>query len=412
MYTTPIYSTVPRQSLDRRNMRVVVAGIFGAIVVLAGAGVVIGVVRSAIHPVPATEKTTSSQNGTAPSGAGSRSTPSTSPKTGTSSQPQSATGPKSATGAAPSPSASSRVGSSTPSTSPQAGGTSAAPSYTAPPQPTSDACGPLIRKSDGSNWRCVFNDDFDGTSLNKANWAVATSPNDFFQWFECYTDRSQNVNVGNGKLYLSSLREVPQIPCGHVGGKDFSGGMVRTLNKFHLTRGKVDIRIKFPPSKSTYGVGTSLWLFHVPAPGSGSDAGAYGKWPASGEIDIAEHYAPFDDYVNPSLHYNVQSGHRLQSSCGQENYNAETTTARCLVSGATTSFHTYSVEWTTDTITMLYDGKPVFVDKWKSTQGGTAPFDQPFYLNITQGFSNLPIPGPYGAALPATAEVEYVKIWQ
>jgi beta-glucanase (GH16 family) len=274
-----------------------------------------------------------------------------------------------------------------------------------------DACGPAIPKYSGGYWSCVFNDDFNGNSLNTANWSVAVSPNDFFQFFECYANRPENVSVGNGVLTLTSRREIPQLPCGFLGGRDFSGGMVRTLNKQHLNRGKVEIRAKFPPSKGQYGIGTSLWMFHVPS-GGNSDAGSYGKWPASGEIDIAEQYAPFDNYVNPSLHYNVKSGHRLQSSCGQENYNAETVTARCLVNGATTGFHTYGMEWTNNTITMLYDGKPVLVDKWNSTQGGSAPFDRPFYLNITQGFSNLPIPGPYNAILPASSQIDYVKIWQ
>lgn len=305
--------------------------------------------------------------------------------------------------------------SSTGGTSPSAPKTSASSgSVTAPssPAPTGDACGPYIKKSNGANWNCVFNDDFNGTSVDPAKWSVATSPDDFMQIFECYSNRPQNVYVSDGMLNLVSRRENPQIPCGWVGGKDFSGGMVRTLNKFHLTRGKVEIRIKFPSSQNQYGIATSLWMFHVPAPGGGSDAGYYGKWPASGEIDIAEVYGPFDDYVNPSLHYDVQGGHRLQSSCGGENYNAQTVTARCLVRGANTGFHTYGMEWTANTVTIFYDNKPVLVDKWDSKQGGTAPFDKPFYLNITQGFANLLLPGPYSAVLPATAQVDYVKMWQ
>ena len=180
-----------------------------------------------------------------------------------------------------------------------------------------------------------------------------------------------------------------------------------------MTKGKVEIRIKIPQSKGQFGIGTSLWMYPYPSgqPGAG-DSGWYGPWPASGEIDIAEMYGPYDDYANPSLHYNVKSGHKLQSSCGQENYNADTVTARCNVPGAATGFHTYSVEWTTDTITMFYDGKKVLVDKWDSAQGGTAPFDKPFFLNLTQCFANMPIPGPYSAVLPATSQVDYVKIWQ
>jgi len=280
-------------------------------------------------------------------------------------------------------------------------------------QPTSDACGSYKYKANGSRWTCTFSDDFSGTSLNISKWAVATSPNDFFQFYECYYNRPENVYVGGGYLNLVSRREIPQIGCGWLGGRDFSGGMVRTYKKHSVNRGKIEIRLKIPQSKGKFGIGTSLWMIPVPSgkPGAG-DAGWYGAWPASGEIDIAEMYGPYDDYANPSLHYNVKSGHRLQYSCGQENYNTETVTARCNVPGAATGFHTYGVEWTNDTITMLYDGKKVLVDKWNSNQGGPAPFDQDFYLNITQGFANIPIPGPYSAVLPATAQVDYVRIWQ
>jgi len=343
---------------------------------------------------PSSQSGSSSSDSSKNSAAGSNKNKATSPSA-KSSTPQSPT-----SGGSP----------SAPKTTASSGGTTAPASP--PSGPTGDACGPYIKKSNGTNWNCVFNDDFNGTSVDPAKWSVAISPDDFIQIFECYSKSPQNVYVSGGTLNLVSRREIPQIPCGWVGGRDFSGGMVRTLNKFHLTRGKVEIRIKFPSSSNQFGIGTSLWMFHVPAPGSGSDAGYYGKWPSSGEIDIGEIYGPFDDYVNPSLHYDVKSGHRLQSSCGGENYNAETVTARCQVIGATTGFHTYGVEWTTDTMVMLYDNKPVFVDKWDSAQGGTAPFDRPFYLNINQGFANLLIPGPYSAVLPATSQVDYVKIWQ
>jgi len=301
-------------------------------------------------------------------------------------------------------------------TSSGGGSPSPAPSYTppsAPPQPTADACGAYIYRSNGTRWNCTFVDDFNGSQLNLSKWSVATSPNDFFQLFECYYDRPENVYVSGGYLNLVSRRENPQLGCGWRGGVGYSGGMVRTYKKHNINRGKVEIRIKAPRSNGQYGIGTSLWMIPVPSgrPGAG-DAGWYGAWPASGEIDIAEIYGPFDDFVNPSLHYNVKNGHRLQYSCGQENYNAETVTARCNVPGATTGFHTYSVEWENDTITMVYDGKKVLVDKWNSTQGGTAPFDKDFYLNITQGFANIPIPGPYNAVLPATSQIDYVKIWQ
>lgn len=428
MEPSGIFSNSPQNENKRRSRKVILIGTLcaGAIIIglVAWAGISYFRTLNNKNPSTASNENSASEhtseentNGSSsPSSSSQNSSSSSSPTAKSGTNPQTKPGSPVKNGKPSSPTSPL----STTTTPKQSGSTSPSPTPTptAPPQPgtptpTSDACGSYVYKPNGERWVCVMADNFDGTQLNTKIWSVATSPNDFFQWFECYYNRPENVNVSGGTLNLTSRRENPQIPCGWRGGVDFSGGMVRTYQKLHINKGRVDIRIKIPQSKGQFGIGTSLWMLPYPSgqPGAG-DAGWYGPWPASGEIDIAEMYGPYDDYANPSIHYNVKSGHKLQSSCGGENYNAETVTARCNVPGAATGFHTYSVEWTTNTITMLYDGKKVLVDKWDSTQGGTAPFDKPFFLNITQGFANMPIPGPYSAVLPATSQIDYVKIWQ
>ena len=385
------------------QIRIIVASMLCSVVLFFGVGFGVKVLWTSIN---STNEAKSADNNVSGSEASAVEGPGDDlSKENISASTPSATGTQPAQGSATNPKSSGSNGSSGTKTSQAPSGSS--------PQSTADACGTIIYKPDGNRWNCVFIDNFNGSSLDLSKWSVATSPNDFFQLFECYYDRSENVYVAGGYLNLVSRRENPQIGCGWRGGVGFSGGMVRTYKKHNVNRGKVEIRMKIPESKGQYGIGTSLWMIPVPSgrPGAG-DAGWYGAWPSSGEIDIAEMYGPFDDYANPSLQYNVKSGHRLSYSCGQENYNAETVTARCNVPGAATSFHTYSVEWMDNTITMVYDGKKVLVDKWDSTQGGTAPFNKDFYLNITQGFANMPIPGPYNSVLPATAQIDYVKIWQ
>jgi len=263
-----------------------------------------------------------------------------------------------------------------------------------------------------TGWQLVFSDDFNGTTLDRNKWSVSISPNDFFQWWnDCYRDDPANVKVSNGALELSTVRVPGRYNCGLLGHREWTGGMVRTLGKFNTDHGKIEMRVQFPDTKSKIGLQSALWMFPV------SEA-KYGKWPSSGEIDIAEQYGPFPEMLNPSLHYDLSDvndkTHTVVSPACQWNLimNVNTVSTGCAVPGATTGYHTYSVEWYKNVMVFKYDGKEVLRDTWKSKQGGTAPFDQPFYLNMTQGVGTLQNMANNDTPPLATMKIDYVKVWK
>jgi beta-glucanase (GH16 family) len=90
-------------------------------------------------------------------------------------------------------------------------------------------------------------------------------------------------------------------------------------------------------------------------------------------------------------------------------------TAKKEISNAETEFHIYAVEWTKDYIKGFVDGVEYFrFDNDGTGNKHTWPFDAPFYLKL-----NLAWGGDWGAAqgidesaLPATYEIDYVRVYQ
>ena len=77
---------------------------------------------------------------------------------------------------------------------------------------------------------------------------------------------------------------------------------------------------------------------------------------------------------------------------------------------------TSAVEWNTTTMTFIYDGRPCFSHAWKPAgMASPAPFDEPYFLilnqSITQTFGANAF-DPERTPLPATMQVDYVRVWQ
>jgi beta-glucanase (GH16 family) len=259
-----------------------------------------------------------------------------------------------------------------------------------------DPCGPSVRKSTGGKWVCTMADDFTGTSVNSSKWVPATTASTGVTYGECFVDSPNNIRVSDGTLKLTVRKEAEPFVCKNPNGDfttQYTSGWLTGWSKFSQTYGRFEIRAAFPAAK-TAGLHSALWLWPV-------DPNKYGSWPASGEIDIAEFYTAYPDRVIPYVHY---EGDALDPNA-TNNY--------CFVERPE-DFHTYVVEWTPQTITVLYDGKACIVDDWKpTTLTKPAPFDHPFFLNLTQAL------GSYGnkydestTPLPATMTIDRVRVWK
>jgi beta-glucanase (GH16 family) len=255
-------------------------------------------------------------------------------------------------------------------------------------------CGTAVPKATGGYWTCTFADEFSGSALSSARWvALTTAASGYTNNYECYTNSRNNVSVGNGVLSLTVRKEASPFTCKSPWGSwttQYTGGFATTWSKFSQAHGRYEIRAKFPPA-TVAGLQSALWLWP-------NDANRYGAWPASGEIDIAEFYSQYPDRAIPYIHY----------TDGGTDPNV--TNNWCMLDPS--QFHTYLLEWTTTTMTIKYDGQTCVEDTWDPIGfSAPAPFDQPFYLNLTQALGMTTNSLTESTPFPGTTQVDYVHVW-
>ena len=140
------------------------------------------------------------------------------------------------------------------------------------------------------------------------------------------------------------------------------------------------------------GIWPALWLL-------GSNIDEVG-WPLAGEIDIMEFTGRNPDQIHSTLHT-------------QDSYGDSKNTAFAKAENASSSFHTYKVKWTADTIQFYIDDRQVYNFNPKIKTKAVWPFDQPFYLilNTTVGgtFAGFEVDD---RIFPQEFKIDYIKIAQ
>ncbi|HLI15346.1 MAG TPA: alkaline phosphatase family protein [Acidimicrobiales bacterium] len=250
-------------------------------------------------------------------------------------------------------------------TSTPAGGSSSPPS--APTSPTTAAAGAASASSSetpmpdgpGGTWRLVFDDEFNGSSLDTSKWAP--------DWFgnggsmNNVGTYSSNVSVANGVLSL----KLASPSSGALVSTNPNGG---ASPGFQFTYGYAEARIWFPGSGSTIDNWPAFWT-------DGQN------WPADGEIDIAEGLGTLtSNYHNSSGAFNSNTIPGTWSA----------------------GWHTYGVDWEPGSITVYWDGKVVRT----LTSATTSITSSPQYLVLNMGAGQGP------TVTGASMLVDYVRVWQ
>jgi beta-glucanase (GH16 family) len=257
--------------------------------------------------------------------------------------------------------------------------------------------------SNGITWGCTFDSEFTGTSLNSTQWVPVTTATSGYTSGQtaCFENSPNNVSVGNGYLSLTARKEASPFVCTDPYGSfitQYTSGTVSTYGLFDQAYGRFEVVAKVPTS-AVPGLQSSLWLY--------PQTSKYGAWPASGEIDLAEEYSQYADRAIPYIHYN----YLWFNTSASTNTNI-VTNDYCLINQG--QFNDYVVEWTPTSISMIYNGKTCLVDHWSPfLLTAPQPFDQPFFINLTQALglatNNF---NPSTTQLPATTEVQYVRVWK
>ena len=155
--------------------------------------------------------------------------------------------------------------------------------------------------------------------------------------------------------------------------------------------GYFEARLRLPSGKGTW---PAFWM--MPS--------NFTTWPGDGEIDIMEEVGYTPNYVSSAIHCNAYN-HMNNTQKNKEIYLAT----------AQSEFHVYALEWTEDYIRTYVDGKELlYFANDKTGNKDTWPFNAAFYLKL-----NLAWGGNWGgaqgvdeSALPATYEIDYVRVFQ
>lgn len=237
----------------------------------------------------------------------------------------------------------------------------------------------------------VWHDEFNsGTTLNTDDWThQAASPgwvNNELQTYVKGEYGGQRVTeIKDGHLSITAFKSGSSVYSGRVYAKESTGWKY----------GIIEASIRLPKGKGTW---PAFWMMPV-----NNDFGT-NPWPRCGEIDIMEEVGYNPNYTSSSLHtqaYNHTKGTQK--------------TAERLTEGAQDNYHVYRLEWTEDYIRTYVDGRLLLsFNNDKTGNVDTWPFDKPFYviLNLAWGGDWGGAQGVDESALPATMDVDYVRVFQ
>jgi beta-glucanase (GH16 family) len=257
-----------------------------------------------------------------------------------------------------------------------------------------DGCGTRPRKADGSYWSCSFADDFTGTALDRTRWVPQTvfATGDALSGYACYDDDPSVVSVGGGTLNLSVRRNPTALPCANgLPPTPYRAGMVSTYHLFSQQYGRFEARFRTTATAAP-GLQESWWLWP-----DDRDPLAQLVWPLNGEIDVAETYSAYPDLGVPFLHY---GDHDNGGPVPGVNTSWGCTAGRGV-------FNTFTLEWTASRLEVFVNGHSCLVN----TSGDSA-FRKHYILDLTQALGTGADAVTAATELPATMNVDYVKVWK
>jgi beta-glucanase (GH16 family) len=242
----------------------------------------------------------------------------------------------------------------------------------------------------------VWSDEFevDG-AIDSSKWHHQTLLPNGNSWYnneiQHYTDRTANSYVHNGMMYIVGKKET-YTDQGHT--KQYTSA--RLNSKFAFRYGKVEVRAKLPA-----GIGTwpAIWTLgkNIQENGGYWNNQGFGTtgWPACGEIDIMEHWGTNQNYIQSATHTPSSFGNTV--NLGGRN-----------IATASSSFHTYTLEWYPQKLVFSVDSVPHYTYKPTTYDANTWPFDAEQYILLN--FAILPsiLPGFTQDALA----IDYVRVYQ
>lgn len=220
----------------------------------------------------------------------------------------------------------------------------------------------------------VFFDDFSSPVLDRSVWNVIVTGHTVNDEQQAYIDSTSAIfmlagkeagDAHNGALVLQAAYR-PGFTTPQGKKFDFTSGRIDSRGKAEFTYGTVAARMKLPAGT---GYWPAFWML------------GRGRWPDVGEIDIMENVGE-TDWVSAALH--------------GPGYSGETPLVnKMFFDTATdiTSWHVYSAEWTSESLTFYVDGRLFYrATRAMVEHYGRWAFDGPKFIIL-----NLALGGAYPA---------------
>lgn len=231
----------------------------------------------------------------------------------------------------------------------------------------------------------IWNDEFNtGSRPNSQLWSYETGNHGWGN------NELQNYIAGsvNGEDLASISNGIFKIIAKKIDGTVYS---IRINTKDSWTYGYFEARLKLPSGKGTW---PAFWMMPK----------NFTAWPEDGEIDIMEEVGYRPNWVSSAIHTKSYN-HKINTE----------KTGEMFLETAQSDFNVYALQWTKDYVKTYVNGKCIFTfpNDGKGNKD-TWPFNAPFYIKL-----NLAWGGDWGgsqgldeSALPATYEIDYVRVYQ
>ncbi|MDH5610475.1 MAG: family 16 glycosylhydrolase [Cyclobacteriaceae bacterium] len=229
----------------------------------------------------------------------------------------------------------------------------------------------------------VWQDEFDREAINSDHWTFEVGNNGWGNNELQYYTR-ENASIRNGNLVIEARKEYHE-------GSSYTSSRLASINKQHMTYGRVDIRAVLPKGQ---GIWPALWMLGANFPTVG--------WPGCGEIDIMEMIGGNgrERTVHGTAHW---SNGGAYASYGGE-YQLESQTFA-------DAYHVFSIIWDQTFIRWYVDDVQYHI--MDITPSGLDEFHQEFFFifNVAVG-GNWPGPPDRETQFPQRMIVDYIRVFQ
>jgi hypothetical protein len=231
-----------------------------------------------------------------------------------------------------------------------------------------------------AGYSLVWNDEFEGNSLG-SSWTYEIQNAGWVNnELQKYVNDGAVTTVSDGKLKINLMKSNGVVNSARIYAKKSTGWKY----------GYVEARIKLPAGTGTW---PAFWMMPV----------NFKSWPADGEIDIMEEVGFNPNVIVSTIHCNKYNNGGTSIESGNKK-----------IPTAQSDFHVYALLWTATSMTFYVDGTSILTYNNDGTGVNAWPFDNPFYviLNLAWGGSWGGMKGVDETALPASMEVDYVRVFQ